>query len=79
LLIVRTLHMILYIIAALCFLAATALPLAGPRVDSTPGTPGVTTTGWWPGLNRWASLLAAGLLAWVLVPTSALIEVMVED
>lgn len=59
----RILHLILLIIAALCFIVAFLNPGA------------VAEAGTW---RRW-NLVAAGLFAWVLVPLSTLIEDMAND
>jgi hypothetical protein len=58
----RTFHLILYIVAAVCFLIAFI-------------SPGITARGPESGLtvSRW-NLMAAGLLAWVIVPLSVVID-----
>jgi putative exporter of polyketide antibiotics len=64
----RTLYLILYILAAVCFALATInyyLP-ARRGVDATVATPVRTAPNW----------LALGLLAWVLVPLIADIRAM---
>lgn len=67
----RTFHLILYVIAALCFVVAFIAP--GISTDVRPGTtePNII-------LRRW-NLVAAGLLAWVLVPLSAIIDDVAND
>jgi hypothetical protein len=66
----RTFHLILLIIAAACFLIALVAPDLG--VDNSAEGPG-------PGLGRRWNLVAAGLLAWVIVPLSVIIEDIADD
>lgn len=56
----RTLHLILYIVAAVLFLIAAFQPTMNPTNP--------------PSAVSRVSFLALGLLAWVLVPLSALID-----
>jgi len=60
-----------YVIAALCFAVAFIAP--GISTDVRPGTtePNIV-------LRRW-NLVAAGLLAWVIIPLSTIIDDMAND
>ena len=64
----RTFHLVLYIVAALAFLVAFLTPaLPAPAPD--PAHPGYRQN---PLVK--VNLIALGLLAWICVPLSALIE-----
>jgi hypothetical protein len=69
----RTLHLVLYVIAALCFLAAILIPDTDRvRTDTTAGT--VTGTTYVGVLTRRLQLVAAGMVFWVLNPIVNLID-----
>jgi len=64
----RTFHLILLVIAAVCFAIAFFAP--GISTDAT-SQPNLV-------VRRW-NLVAAGLLAWVIVPLSEIIDDMAND
>jgi hypothetical protein len=66
----RTLHLVLYIIAALAFAMAAFAPV--PTVDTDPRNNRASFA------SR-VNFIAAGLFAWVLVPLSVVIEDFAND
>jgi hypothetical protein len=66
----RTFHLILYIVAALAFAVAFLTPGIRTRGTANPTNPGGDPL---LEIRRW-NLVALGLLAWVIVPLSNIIE-----
>lgn len=74
----RTLHLVLYILAAICFVAAILIPDA-TRVERDVNTGSVVGTTVTTAITRRLQLVAGGLAIWLLNPIISIINDMVND